>query len=272
MRLKGSFALLWLKPLQSVSERSDTIYILRKRFISIIITIVIMIAIPAQTALAVLGDRTLSMGDQGYDVEQLQRDLGYLGYPVGQADGIYGWNTFQAVKSFQVNNGLVVDGITGKETAQQVIKQVSTPATNNVNAESVAVPTVQVNSSRGSSSIMLSQSDIYDLARLVYGEARGECFEGQVAIVAVVLNRLKSDKFGNSVKQVIYESGAFTAVSDGQFYMEPDNSSYQAVQAALRGWDPTGGAIYYWNPVTATNKWVWSRTIIKQIGKHVFAI
>lgn len=228
-----------------------------------------MVTIPAQPVLAFLGDRTLRMGDQGYDVQQLQRDLGYLGYSAGQADGIYGWNTFQAVKSFQADNGLAVDGITGKATAQQVIKQVSTPVNNNA---SVTAITEEVNVSRGGSFILLSQNDIYDLARLVYGEARGESFEGQVAIVAVVLNRLESKKFGKNVKQVIFEPGAFTAISDGQFYMEPDSSSYQAVQAALRGWDPTGGAIYYWNPATATNKWVWSRTVINQIGKHVFAI
>jgi len=210
------------------------------------------------------------MGDQGYDVEQLQRDLGYLGYPVGQVDGIYGWNTVQAVKSFQANNGLTVDGVAGKTTAQQVIKQVSTPQNTNSSAISAAGNDAD-NPSRGGLIWNLSQDDVYNLARLVHGEARGESFEGKVAIVAVVLNRLRSDKFGNSVKQIIYEPGAFTAVSDGQFYLEPDQSSYQAVQAALRGWDPTGGAIYYWNPATATNKWVWSRPIIGQIGKHVFA-
>lgn len=230
-----------------------------------------MIAVPAQPVLAFLGDRTLRMGDQGYDVQQLQQDLGYLGYSVGQADGQYGWNTFEAVKSFQADNGLVVDGITGKATAQQVIKQVSTPLNSDASATPIATNVGDVNPSRGGLDLIISQSDVYDLARLVHGEARGESFEGKVAIVAVVMNRLESKKFGSSVKQVIFEPGAFTAINDGQFYMEPDESSYQAVQAALRGWDPTGGAIYYWNPVTATSKWVWSRPIINQIGKHVFA-
>lgn len=265
MHRRKDFALIHKNPLQSVSGRSDTINILRSRLITIIIVAVIIVAVPVQPVLALLGDRTLKMGDQGYDVQQLQRDLGYLGYPVGQADGVYGWNTFQAVKSFQADNGLTADGITGKSTAQQVINQVSKP----VNTGASTADTV--NPSRGGSIWSFSQGEIYDLARLVHGEARGESFEGKVAIVAVVLNRLKSDKFGYSVQQIIYEPGAFTAVSDGQFYMEPDASSYQAVQAALRGWDPTGGAIYYWNPATATNKWVWSRPIINQIGKHVFA-
>lgn len=241
---------------------------LRSRLISIIIVAVIMVAMPVQTVLAFLGDRTLHMGDSGYDVQQLQRDLGYLGYSVGAVDGIYGWNTFQAVKTFQAKNGLAVDGITGKATAQKVIKQVSEPS-----AASSAKPSTAASSvSRGGSAVQLSQGEIYDLARVVHGEARGESYEGQVAIAAVVLNRLESNKFPNSVRGIIFEPGAFTAVSDGQFYMEPDNSAHQAVQAALRGWDPTGGAIYYWNPVTATNKWVWSRQIITRIGKHVFAL
>lgn len=269
MYQRTGFALIHKNPLQSVSGRSDTINILRSRIITIIIIAIIIVAVPVQPVLAFLGDRTLRMGDQGYDVQQLQRDLGYLGYPVGQADGIYGWNTFQAVKSFQADNGLTVDGVTGKSTAQQLIKQVSKPV--NTSSAVDAVGSDTVNPSRGGSFWTLSQGDIYDLARLVHGEARGESFEGKVAIVAVVINRLESKKFGNSVKQIIFEPGAFTAISDGQFYMEPDESSYQAVQAALRGWDPTGGAVYYWNPATATNKWVWSRPIINQIGKHVFA-
>jgi len=270
MYRRTSFALIYKNTVQSGSERSDTINILRSRFVAIIIVAVIIVTVPVQPVLALLGDRTLKMGDQGYDVQQLQRDLGYLGYPVGQADGIYGWNTFQAVKSFQADHGLAADGVTGKATAQEVIKQVSKPANTN-SGTADAAGNDAVNPSRGGSYWNLSQGDIYNLARLVHGEARGEPFEGKVAIVAVVLNRLRSDKFGNSVNQIIFEPGAFTAVSDGQFWLEPDESSYQAVQAALRGWDPTGGAIYYWNPATATNKWVWSRPIINQIGKHVFA-
>lgn len=141
-----------------------------------------------------------------------------------------------------------------------------------VNDESTDVDITNVSAVTTASGIVLTQKDIYDLARIVHGEARGEPFVGQVAIAAVVLNRLKSDKFGNTVQEIIYEPGAFTAVADGQYYLEPNATAYQAVEAAIKGWDPTGGAIYYWNPVTATNKWVWSRPIINQIGKHVFAL
>lgn len=116
-----------------------------------------------------------------------------------------------------------------------------------------------------------TRSDIDLLARAVYGEARGEPYEGQVAIAAVILNRVKDSRFPNSIAGVIYEPWAFTAVNDGQINLTPNATAYKAAQDAINGWDPTGGAIYYWNPATATNKWVWSRPIIKKIGNHVFA-
>jgi len=155
---------------------------------------------------------------------------------------------------------LSVDGIVGKQTALAIINQVSTPA--------AAAPGSNV--SRGFLSNL--NQDLHHLARLVYGEARGESFEGQVAVAAVVLNRVRSSGFGNTIRSVIFEPGAFTAVSDKQYYLPPDSTAYKAAQAALNGWDPTGGALYYWNPVTATSKWVWSRNIINKIGNHVFAI
>ncbi len=116
-----------------------------------------------------------------------------------------------------------------------------------------------------------SRSDVDLLARAVYAEARGETYEGQVAIAAVILNRVKNPNFPNSIAGVIYEPWAFSCVNDGQINLPPSQSAYKAAQAALAGWDPTGGALYYWNPATATSKWVWSRTIIKRIGNHVFA-
>lgn len=231
-----------------------------QRIIVAIVLIGFMLLIPVQTAMAYyLGDRILVRGSQGYDVQQLQKDLGYLGYSVGAIDGIFGGQTERAVVNFQAQNGLKVDGIVGPATASLVIRQVSSGATTTSSA------------SRGIFS-RFSPRDIYDLARVVHGEARGESFTGQVAVAAVVLNRLNCGDFGKSIQDVIYSRGAFTAVSDGQFYLEPNSSAYRAVEAALRGWDPTGGAVYYWNPVTATSKWVWSRTIINRIGKHVFAI
>lgn len=128
---------------------------------------------------------------------------------------------------------------------------------------------------RPASSKTLAYSNHHDLdslARLVYGEARGESFVGQVAVAAVVLNRVESGKFGDTINEVIFEPGAFSAVSDGQYYLKPNQEAYKAAQAALNGWDPTGNAIYYWNPVTATNQWVWNRPVITTIGKHVFAL
>jgi N-acetylmuramoyl-L-alanine amidase len=224
----------------------------------ILLSLSTILLAPTET-MAYLGDRTLTLGIQGYDVKQLQKDLGYLGYKVGNIDGIYGWQTMLSVKEFQKNNGLTVDGVVGHQTANAIIKQVSQPTT----------PNTTSTPSRGI--VSYSNQDMDYLASLVYGEARGEPFEGQVAVAAVVLNRVASPQFGDSIAEVIFEPGAFTAVADGQFYLKPDHTSYQAVQAALRGWDPSKNALYYWNPATATNKWVWTRTVVTQIGRHVFA-
>jgi N-acetylmuramoyl-L-alanine amidase len=116
--------------------------------------------------------------------------------------------------------------------------------------------------------------DVQLLARAINGEARGESYEGQVAVGAVILNRVKDSKFPNTIAGVIYQPGAFTAVSDGQINvpLDPDSTVVKAAQDALDGWDPTGGAIYYWNPATATSSWIWSRKVVKQIGKHYFGV
>lgn len=158
-----------------------------------------------------------------------------------------------------INNVVADQELTPKTVA--VSNQVSKPVANRVN---------QAPAPSRSSTNQYSRN-LDSLAKLVYGEARGESFVGKVAVAAVVLNRVESGKFGNTVNQVIFEPGAFTAVSDGQYYLKPDQEAYKAAQAALDGWDPTNNAIYYWNPVTATNKWIWSRPITSTIGKHVFA-
>ena len=116
------------------------------------------------------------------------------------------------------------------------------------------------------------KNDVMVLAKMIHGEARGESYVGKVAVGAVILNRVKDKKFPDSVYSVCFQPGAFDAVTDGQYYLEPNQSSINAAKAAINGWDPTYGALYYWNPATATSKWIWSRKIITQIGKHVFGV
>lgn len=186
-------------------------------------------------------------GSRGEEVRNIQSRLIKWGYMTGSADGIYGEKTEAAVKKFQKNHGLTADGIAGPATLSKI-----------------GLPS--------SSSTSSHNSDVNLLARVVNGEARGESYEGQVAIAAVVLNRVKHSSFPNSIAGVIYQQGAFTAVSDGQINAAMYDSCYNAARDALNGWDPTGGAIYYYNPSTATNQWIRTRTIIKTIGKHVFCI
>ncbi|WP_333530436.1 spore cortex-lytic enzyme [Desulfotomaculum sp. 1211_IL3151] len=226
-----------------------------------------LIIFPIGKAEAYLGDRTIKYGMQGYDVQQLQKNLNYLGYQAGNADGIYGWRTLSAIKQFQGKNGLKVDGIVGKATANLLISQVS--GNNSSRPKTTDAPAAIATTSRGS--LPLSRADLYDLARVVHGEARGESFEGQVAVAAVVLNRVLSGQFGRTIQEVIFQPWAFTAVNDGQFYLQPNASAMRAVEEAIKGWDPSRGALYYWNPKTATSKWIWSRPISLKIGNHVFA-
>ena len=187
-------------------------------------------------------------GSRGTEVRTIQEKLKRWGYYSGSVDGIYGSQTVSAVKSFQKKNRLTVDGIAGTQTLKAM----------------------GITSSSSSSSSSNNSSNVNLLARVVYGEARGEPYTGQVAVAAVVLNRVKSSKFPNSISGVVYQSGAFDAVADGQINMTPDTTAKKAAQDALNGWDPSYGAIYYFNPDTATNKWIWSRPMTVTIGKHRF--
>lgn len=187
-------------------------------------------------------------GSRGTEVRTIQEKLKRWGYYSGSVDGIYGSQTVSAVKSFQKKNRLTVDGIAGTQTLKAM----------------------GITSSSSSSSSSNNLSNVNLLARVVYGEARGEPYTGQVAVAAVVLNRVKSSKFPNSISGVVYQSGAFDAVADGQINMTPDTTAKKAAQDALNGWDPSYGAIYYFNPSTATNKWIWSRPMTVTIGKHRF--
>ena len=188
-------------------------------------------------------------GSRGEEVRQIQTKLKRWGYYNGNVDGIFGSGTLEAVKWFQRKNGLQVDGIAGKKTL-----------------EAMGI----FNSSGNSNTSSSNSSDLDLLSRLVYGEARGEPYTGQVAIGAVVLNRVRNSSFPNTIAGVIYQSGAFDAVSDGQINLTPNSTAKKAAQDALNGWDPTYGAIYYFNPKTATNKWIWSRPMTVTIGNHRF--
>lgn len=189
-------------------------------------------------------------GSRGEEVRQIQTKLKRWGYYKGNVDGIYGSQTLSSVKWFQRKNGLKVDGIAGKNTLE-------------------AMGIFNSSSSSGGSSSSNS-NNLNLLSRIIYGEARGEPYEGQVAVGAVVLNRVKNSSFPNTIAGVIYQSGAFDAVSDGQINKTPNSTAKKAAQDALNGWDPSKGAIYYFNPRTATNKWIWSRPMTITIGNHRF--
>jgi N-acetylmuramoyl-L-alanine amidase len=195
-------------------------------------------------------DITFRQGSSGEDVTSIQQRLKNLGYLSGAADGVYGAQTASAVREFQTQNNLTSDGVVGFATAKQLYS---------ASAKRKA-------SSAGSH----SNSDQSLLARIISAEARGEPYAGQVAVGAVVLNRVEHPSFPDTVAGVVYQPGAFDAVYDGQVNMAPAESSQRAAREALNGSDPSGGAIYYYNPATATNQWIRSRQIIATIGKHVF--
>jgi len=187
------------------------------------------------------------IGSRGTEVRNIQTRLKNWGYYTGWIDGIYGSYTRSAVIKFQKKHGLTPDGIAGPATLAKI-----------------GLPT----GASGSSSSSNNNTTL--LAMVINGEARGETYEGQVAVGAVVLNRVRHSSFPNTIAGVIYQNGAFTAVTDGQINKPIEDSCYKAARDALNGWDPTGGAIYYYNPSTATNSWIRSRPIVRTIGKHVF--
>lgn len=192
-------------------------------------------------------------GSSGAVVTQIQTKLKSWGYYTGTVDGIYGSGTERAVRAFQQKNGLTVDGKAGDQTLAAM--GLSAGGGNSSN-------------SGGSGGASSSQVDL--LARLISAEARGEPYSGQVAVGAVVLNRIKHPSFPNTLSGVIYQNGAFTCVTDGQFNQPVAESAYRAARDALNGVDPSGGAIYYFNPSTATSSWIWTRPLITVIGKHRF--
>jgi len=192
---------------------------------------------------------TYYYGSKGDVVIQIQTKLKNWGYYTGAVDGVYGYQTFTAVKYFQSKNGLYVDGVAGNQTLAALGINTGVPSTGTK---------------------VVNNQDLMLLARLINGEARGEPYEGQVAVGAVIMNRTRHPEFPHTVAGVIYQPGAFTATVDGQINATLEQASINAARDALNGWDPSGGAIYYFNPAKTTNAWMWSRPLIKIIGHHRF--
>ncbi len=219
----------------------------RKSLITVIMILLLIFFVEIIANSKINTKETLSrFGSSGNEVTQIQTKLKNWGYYNGTVDGIYGSRTVAAVKSFQRSNGLTVDGIAGSSTlaALGISSQGSNTGTNSANIDL--------------------------LARVIHGEARGEPYTGMVAVGAVILNRVESPNFPSTIAGVVYQKGAFDAVADGQVNLTPNEQSYNAARDAMNGWDPSGGAIYYFNPATATNKWIWSRPMTLTIGKHRF--
>lgn len=323
---------------------------LKRRILQVKILLVItlsIICIPfsmEEIKVDAFSNQVIQHGAVGDDVIELQSRLQYIGFYNGKIDGVFGWRTYWALRNFQYEFGLPIDGLAGPKTKEKLVKstkyheghvkeqinkgnkfthyggvdlnkQKGSPKPsgttgqqnkgqgNNQGGGQAAqkgnngagqtkngrkteaqpqpkpqqtnnqAPQQNQQSQKPSATNVpsgFSQNDIQLMANAVYGEARGEPYEGQVAVAAVILNRVKSASFPNTVSGVIFEPRAFTAVADGQIWLTPNDKAKQAVLDAINGWDPTGKAIYYFNPDTATSSWIWSRPQIKRIGKHIF--
>lgn len=263
-------------------------------------------------------NQVIQKGATGYDVIELQARLQYTGYYRGQIDGVFGWTTYWALRNFQKNYGLKVDGLAGLKTRQKLVaaskydeqwvrtqirkgrrftyyggtpKRIQTehPAKNRPakryttrrnQPQRTKKPQTRYPGQVRKGTIVqqaqnvpegFSQHEINQIARMVYAESKGEPYIGQVAVAAVILNRINSPKFPNSVAGTMFQSGAFEAASNGELWVgQPDREAKKAVLDALSGWDPSGGALYYFNPAKATSSWIWSRPQIKKIGEHIF--
>lgn len=225
----------------------------KARFVALLMALITLVCL---LAVVITADAAVvKVGSSGQTVKTIQTKLKRWGYYKGSVDGVYGSQTKSAVQYFQRKNGLTADGIVGSATAKAMGISLS-------GSSSASSGTTTANK--------VSNSDLYLLSCCVYGEARGESYTGKVAVAAVILNRVASSAFPNTVSGVIYQKGAFTCVSDGQINLGTNDECTRAAQDALNGWDPSGGALYYFNPATATSKWIWSRPQIITIGKHIF--
>ena len=221
------------------------------RILAVIVCMAILLLLFAPDASA-----AVYWGSRGEQVRRVQQKLRQWGYYDGDVDGIFGQETYDAVVYFQKKNGLKADGVAGSATLA---------------AMGISSSEEKIVAASASASLSYS-SDVELLARLIHGEARGEPYVGMVAVGAVVLNRVRSSKFPNTIAGVVYQAGAFDAVADGQINLVPNEQSRRAARDALNGWDPTGGCLYYYNPATATSKWIWTREVRLNIGDHSFAV
>ncbi|WP_102692531.1 spore cortex-lytic enzyme [Rummeliibacillus pycnus] len=231
-------------------------------------------------------DQVISRGAFGDDVIELQARLQYIGYYNGTIDGKFGYGTYWALRNFQERYGIPVDGMAGATTKNKLASVSQYDKTyvmdqinkgnkftyyggEDLNKQSSKGPGKGTNMQIPS---QFTDQDLQLMANAVYGEARGEPYEGQVAVAAVILNRLDSPDFPNTISGIIFQPRAFTAVADGQIWLTPNKQAMEAVIDAMNGWDPSQHALYYFNPKTATSSWIWTRKQITQIGEHIFCI
>ncbi|MGI5877993.1 MAG: spore cortex-lytic enzyme [Christensenellales bacterium] len=225
---------------------------MKRRWILMLLTVatlaLCLMEMPARAKPIVLG-----WGDSGDNVKKVQSRLKQWGYYDGPVDGIFGSETYEAVRLFQRRNGLVVDGKVGDQTAAAI---------------GITLSGKSYTGSGGGA----ASGDLYLLACAVHAEARGEPYTGMVAVAAVILNRVKSPLFPNTIAGVIYQPGAFSTVSDGSINLPPNEQSIRAARDALNGWDPSGGSLYFYNPAKSTSRWIYSRRVVTVIGGHRFAV
>ncbi|MHB1683812.1 MAG: spore cortex-lytic enzyme [Bacilli bacterium] len=266
-----------------------------------VLTLCVLAALPCQSGMAqAAAEPNLIAGSQGPAVAQLQNRLYFLGYYHGGLSGLYTWQTYWAVRDFQYAFGMPITGLTGQSTWAMLKKatlnwsgdgsghighigNVGHNSATAVQGAATASPGAGSTGSTGAASSSgpanatsagtggISSNDINLMAHVVYGEARNQPLDGQVAVAAVILNRCHSSKFPHSIPAIIYQPGAFTSISNGQAWLGLHKENVQAVMDAVHGWDPTHGALYYWNPSTATSSWIWSQPVMLRIGNHVFA-
>ncbi|WP_088188700.1 spore cortex-lytic enzyme [Desulfosporosinus sp. FKA] len=223
----------------------------RSRWIVLIVGVILSIAL-AGIAHGALGERLLGRGSSGSDVQEMQRRLVQLGYVVGPIDGKFGPKTEAAIRNFQKDRGIKVDGLAGTKTISE-LKRLTGQSTN-ASGKAIGYKNVDINL----------------LAHAVNGEARGEPYLGQVAVAAVILNRIADPVFPKTIADIIYQPGAFSSVSDGQINLTPTASSLRAAREAASGVDPSKGALFFFNPAKTTNKFIWSRPELVKIGNHIF--